>query len=178
MQASELNRDPRQDEVELELVRDKNTSRLRGGRPMSSNLSRGGVSDAQYEGGFGISPHISRTSNSGLEEVRAKVRALDERLNIMQMRMQSSLDAVMAKLGITVEGMASGPSRGAHSPHDDKGKENSRRSVSPTTRSMSKDPVSKVLDFGNAGEKPIVLSTEIPCGSQKASSGHEEQDQV
>jgi len=141
-------------------------------------ICQGGVSDAQYEGGFGISPHISRTGNSGIEEVRAEVRALDERLNIMQMRMQSSLDAVMAKLGITVEGMASGPSRGALSPHDDNGKENSRRSVSPTARTMSRDPVSKVLDFGNVGEKPIVLSTEIPCGSQKASSGHEEQDQV
>ena len=96
----------------------------------------------------------------------------------MQMRMQSSLDAMMAKLGITVEGMASGPSRGAPSPHADKENENSRRSVSPTARSMSKDPVSKVLDFGNAGEKPIVLSTEIPCGSQKTSSRHEEQDQI
>jgi hypothetical protein len=142
----------------------------------------GGVSDAQYKGGFGISSHISRTSNSGIEEVkvevRIEVRALDERLNIMQMRLQSSLDAVMAKLGITVEGMANGPSRGAHSPRDDKGKDNSRRSVSPAARSMSKDHVSKVLDFGNAGEKPIVLNTKIPCGSQKASSGYEEQDQV
>jgi len=75
VQASELNRDPRQDEVEVELVRDKNTSRSRGGRPTSSNLSKGGGSDVQYKGGFGISPHISRISKSGIEEVRAEVRA-------------------------------------------------------------------------------------------------------
>jgi hypothetical protein len=136
------------------------------------------VSDAQYEGEFRISPHVSRTSNVGIEEVKAKVRALDERLNIIQMRIQSSLDAVMAKFGITVERMASAPSRGEHPSNDDKGRSNSHRSVSPTARSMSKDPISKLLDFSNAGEKPIVLNTEIPCGYQKASSGHEEQDHV
>lgn len=43
MQASELNRDPRQEEVEVEFVHDKNTSRSKGSWPMSSNLSRGGL---------------------------------------------------------------------------------------------------------------------------------------
>ena len=110
MQASELNRDPRQDEIEVELIKDNNTSRSKGGSPTPSTMSREGVSDAQYECGFGISPHVSRTGNAGLEEGRAEVRALDEKFNTMQ----SSLDAVMAKLGITVERMASVPSRGEH----------------------------------------------------------------
>ena len=39
--ASQLYRDPRQDEVEVELVRDKNTSRSKGGRSMSSTMSKG-----------------------------------------------------------------------------------------------------------------------------------------
>lgn len=110
--------------------------------------------------------------------MRAEVRALDEQLNTMQIKMQSSLDAVMANLGITVEGMASSPSRGEHPSNDDKGRSNSRRTVSPSARSISNNPVSKLLDFGNVCEKPIVLSTEIPCGSQKTSSGHEEQGHV
>ncbi len=70
LQASESNRDPRHDEVEEELVMDKNTSKSRGGRPLSSNLSKGGVSDAQYECRFGISPHFSRTRGEGMEERR------------------------------------------------------------------------------------------------------------
>lgn len=70
MQVSELHRNPRQDEIEEELIRDNNTSRSKGGRPISSTLSKG-VSHAQYECGFGISSHVSRTSNVGIEEVRA-----------------------------------------------------------------------------------------------------------
>jgi hypothetical protein len=77
----------------------------------------------------------------------------------------------MAKLGITVEEMASAPSRGEHTLNDDKGRSNSRMSVSSTAWSISKDPVSKLLDFDNASEKPIVLSTENHCGSQKHSQG-------
>ena len=42
MQALELSRDPRQEEIEVKLVREKNTSRSKGGRPMSSILLRGG----------------------------------------------------------------------------------------------------------------------------------------
>lgn len=173
-QASELHRDPRQDEVEEELVREKNSLRSQGGRPMSSTLSRGGVSDAKYDCGFLVSPVVSRTGNVGIEEVRAEVRALDQKF----ITMQSSLDAVMAKLGITVAGLSSAPSRGETLSNVDKGRSNSRKSVSPVARSMSKEHVSKELHFGSAGENPIILSTEIPCGSQKASSGHEEPEQV
>ena len=173
-QASELHRDPRQDEVEEELVREKNTLRSQGGRPMSSTLSRGGVSNAKYECGFLVSPHINRTINVRIEEVRAEVRALDQKF----ITMQSSLDAVMAKLGIIVAGLFSAPSRGKILSNVDKWRSNSRKIVSPIARSMSKEHVSKILDFGSAGENPIILSTEIPCGSQKASSGHEEPKQV
>ena len=63
MQTFDLNKDPRQDEIEVELARDKNTSKSKGGRPMSSNMSRE-VSDAQYECGFGVCPHINRTSDA------------------------------------------------------------------------------------------------------------------
>lgn len=84
----------------------------------------------------------------------------------------------MAKFGITVEGMASAPSRAEYPSNVDKGRLNSRRSVSSIVHSMSKEFVSKLLDFGSTGEKPIVLSTEIPCGSQKTSSGHDELEHV
>jgi hypothetical protein len=133
-------------------------------------LCRGGISDAQYECGFGISPHISCTSNVGIDEVKAKVRTLDEKFNTMQ----SLFDSVMTKLDIMVEGMASAPSRGENPPNVDKRRSNSCRIVCPIVRSISKEHVSKLLDFDNASEKPIVLSTEIPCGSQKISLGHEE----
>ena len=178
LQASELNRDPRQDEVEDELVRDKNTSKSKGGRPNTSNMSRGGVSDAQYEGGFGVSPHVSRTQDAGMEERRAEVdlrfNALENKFNAMQ----SSIELVMAKLGITVSRMASAPSGGEQPSSDHKGRADSHRSVSPPARSQSKEPVSKTLDFGSAGEKVTSVSPEIPCGSQKASSLHEEAEQV
>jgi hypothetical protein len=65
---------------------------------MSSILSRG-IIDVQYECEFGISPHVSCTNNVGIDEVRVEVRTLDENFNTMQ----SSLDAVMTKLGTTVE---------------------------------------------------------------------------
>ena len=134
----------------------------------------GGVSDAKYECGFLVSSHVSRTGNVGIEEVRVEVRALDQKF----ITMQSSLDAVMAKLGITVAGVSSAPSRGETLSNVDKGRSNSCKSVSSIARSMSKEHVSKILDFGSAGENPTILSTEIPCGSQKASSGHEEPKQV
>ena len=97
-----MNRDPREDEIEVELVMNNNTPRSKGGHP-SLPLCRGGISDAQYECGFGISPHVSCTGNARLEKVRAKVRALDKKFNTIQ----SSLDAVMAKLRITVKRIAS-----------------------------------------------------------------------
>lgn len=125
-----------------------------------------GVNDAQCECGFGISPHVSRTSDVGIEEVRIEIRPLDGKFNTMQ----SLLDAVMAKLDITLERMASAPSREEHPSNVDKGRSDSRRSLSLLACSMSNDHVSKLLDFGSAGEKPIVLSTEILCRSQKASS--------
>lgn len=178
LQASELNRDPRQDEVEVELISNKNTSKSRGGRPMSSNMSRGGVSDAQYECGFGVSPHVSRTRDEGMDERRAEVdlkfNALENKFNAMQ----SSIELVMAKLGITVPVIASAPSVGEKPLSDQKGRSDSRRNVSPPARSQSKEPVSKALDFSNAGEKITSLSPEIPCGSQKASSTHEEVEHV
>jgi hypothetical protein len=169
VQASKLHRDPLQDEIEEELIRDKNTSLSKGGRPISSTLSKG-VSDAQYECGFGISSHISHTSNVRIEGVKAEVRALNEKFNTMQMKMQSSFDAVMAKFGIMVEGMTTAPSRGENPSNVDKGRLNSRRSVSSIAHSMSKEHVSKLLDVGSAGEKSIVVNTEIPRRSQKASS--------
>jgi hypothetical protein len=58
---------------------------------------RGGVSDAQW--GLELSPNASRTRSADLEEVRAEVRRLDEKFNFIQ----SSLLAMMAKLGIPVE---------------------------------------------------------------------------
>ncbi len=178
LQASELNRDPRQDEVEEELVMDKNTSKSRGGRPLSSNLSKGGVSDAQYECRFGISPHFSRTRGEGMEERRAEVDSKFSALETKFNAMQNSIELVMAKLGITVPGMASDPSMVEQPSRADKRPLDSRRSVSPPARSQSKEPVSKALNFGSAGEKVTSLSPEIPCGSQKASSWHEEVEQV
>ena len=174
MQASELNIDPHQDRIEVKLVRDKNTSRSKGGRPTSSTMSKGGFSNAQYTCGFGIFPYVSRTGNAGFEEVIAELRALDEKFNTMQ----SLLDAVMAKLAITVEKMASTLSRGEHPSNIDKEGSNSRRSVTPLALLMSKEPISKLLDFGSTGDKPIILRTKIPCGSQKASSRHEESEQI
>lgn len=56
-------------------MRDKNTLRSKGGRPMSSAMSSGGVNDDEYECGFGISPHVNRTSNIRIDEVRVEVRA-------------------------------------------------------------------------------------------------------
>ena len=135
---------------------------------------KGGVSDAKYECGFLVSPHVSRTGNIGIEEVRAKVRALDQKF----ITMQSSFDAMMAKLGIMVARLSSAPSRGEILSNVDKGRSNSRKSVSSIAQSMSEEHVSKILDFGSAGGNPIILSTEIPCGSQKTSSGHEESEQV
>lgn len=46
MQAYELNKDPRQDKIEVDLVKDKNTSCLKGGRPLSETILKEGVSDA------------------------------------------------------------------------------------------------------------------------------------
>ena len=40
---------------------------------MSSNMSRGGVSDAQYKCGFEVSPHVSRTRDEGMDERGAEV---------------------------------------------------------------------------------------------------------
>ena len=68
-------------------------------------------------------------------------------------------------LGIMVERMASVPSHGEYPSNVDKGRSNSYKVVYPLARSMSKEPISKLLDFGTAGENPIVLSIEIPCGS-------------
>jgi hypothetical protein len=107
-----------------------------------------------------------------------EIKALDEIFNTMQIKIQSSLDAVMIKFGITVEGMTTAPSREENPSNVDKGRSNSRRSVSSIAHSMSKEFVSKLLDFGNGCEKPIVVSTEIPCGSQKASTGYEEPEHV
>lgn len=76
-------------------MRDKITSRLRDDSLTSSTMSKG-ISDAQYD--FGISPHINYTSNVGLEKVMAEIRQLDEKFNTMH----SSLNAVIAKLGIMV----------------------------------------------------------------------------
>ena len=39
----EFNRDPRQDEIEVELVPDNNISKSKGGRLISSNMSKGGL---------------------------------------------------------------------------------------------------------------------------------------
>ena len=157
----------------MELERTKNTSRSKGGRPTSSTLSKGGgVSDAQW--GLGLSCHVSRTRSVGLEEVRTEVRQLDEKFN----NIQSSFLAVMAKLGISVEREVGTPSREGHPCSVDAGKSNSRRSVSPLARSASKEPTSKVVEFGGAGDLPIVASPEIPSGSQKACSGHEELEHV
>ena len=70
----------------------------------------GGVSDAQYECGFEALPHVSRTRDVGMEdrmaEVDLKFNALKNKFNVMQ----SSIELVMAKLGITVSRMASTPS--------------------------------------------------------------------
>ena len=80
---------------------------------------------------FGVSPHINRTSDVGIEEVRVEVRALDLKFNAMQ----SSIDAVMVKLGITVSRMANAPSCGKQPSNDYKKRSNSRMGVSPLARS-------------------------------------------
>ena len=69
-----MKRDPRQEELEVEFEKPKNTSRSKNGRLVSPTLSKGGggVSDAQW--GLGLSPHVSRTRSAGLEDVRAEVR--------------------------------------------------------------------------------------------------------
>ena len=127
LQTTERNRDPRQDEVEVELVRDMNTSKSKGGQPMSSNMSRRVISDAQYECGFGILPHVSRTSDAGMEEVRAEIRTLDLKFDAMQ----SSIELVMTKFGITVSRMTSAPSGGEQPSSDHKERSNPRKNVSP-----------------------------------------------
>lgn len=116
--------------------------------------------------------YVSRTSNIEIEDVRANVKIIDKKFNTMQ----SSIDTVMTKFGIMVEWMASVPSYGENPSNVDKGRSNFRRSVSPIAHSMSKEVVSKLLDFGSACEKRIVLSTSIACGSQKASSGHKKHE--
>ena len=126
MQTSQLHKDPCQYEIEVESFREKNTSRSKGGRPISSIMSNRGFTDAQYECRFRISPYISRTSNVGIKDVNAE--ALDEKFNVMQ----SSLDAVIAKL-------RNAPSRREKPSNFNKGKLKSRRNVSPIALSMSKD---------------------------------------
>ena len=66
-----MNRDPRQDEIEVGLMRDKNTTWSKCSCPTSSIVSRG-VSDAQC--GFGLSPRVSRMNSVGLEDVRVEAR--------------------------------------------------------------------------------------------------------
>ena len=75
----------------------------------------------------------------------------------------------MAKLGILVEREIGAPSRGVHPCSVDAEKYNSCKSVSPLARSASNEPTT-----GGASDLPIVVSPEVPSGSQKASSGHEE----
>ena len=123
---------------------------------------------------FRLSPHVSCTNSVGLEEVRAEVRQLDEKFNTIQ----SLLDVVMAKLSISVKKVATTPSRGEHPSNVEKGKSSSCRSMSPLTRSRSKEPISKVLEFGGVVEKLIVVGAQNPSGSKKASSGHEEHEHV
>lgn len=94
-------------------------------------------------------------SNVGIEQVRAGVRALDEKFSTMQKK----IDAMMTKLGVTVKRMANSPSRGEHFSNVDKIMSNSCINVFFLARSMSKELVNKLLDCGNACEKPSVLST-------------------
>ena len=99
---------------------------------------------------------------------------MDEKFN----NIQRSLLAVMAKRGIPVEREVGTPPHGGHPWSVDAGKSNSRRSVSLLARSASKEPTSKVVESGGAGDLPIVASPEISSRSQKASSGHEELEHV
>ena len=148
-----------QDEIEVKLVRDNNTSKSKGGRPMSSNISRG-VSDAKYECWFGVFPHISRTSDAKIKEVRIEVRALDQKFNVIQ----SLIVVVMTKLCNTISKMTNVISGGEQPSNDHKGR--SRRSVSPLVHSQSKEPVSKTLEFGRACEKVVTLSQRSPAAPE------------
>lgn len=98
---------------------------------------------------------------------------MDEKFNI-----QSSLLAVMAKLGIPVEREVGTPSRGGHTCSIDAVKSNSRSHVSPLARSASKEPTIKAVESGGASDLSIVASPETPSGSHKTSSGHEELEHV
>lgn len=169
-----MKRDPRREEVEEELERPKNTSRSRAGHPASSTLSKGGggVSDAAW--GLGLSPNGKGTKSADLEEVRAEVRKLDEKFNFFQ----SSLLAMMAKMGIPVEKEVGSPSRLVPTCSVDVAKSNSRGHVSPLARSASKEPASNAVESIGAGDLPIVARAVTPSGSQAASSGHEELEPV
>lgn len=84
----------------------------------------------------------------------------------------------MAKLGIPVEKEVGTPSRTLNPCSVDAVKSNSRRSLSPFARSASKEPTSKAVETGGACNLPIVVSPEMPSGSQKVSSGHDELEHV
>ena len=137
-----------------------------------SRCQRRKISDVQW--GLGLSPHVSRTRSVRLDDVRVEVRQFNEKFN----NIQSSLLAVMAKLGIPVKSEVGTPSRGVHPCSVDAGKSNYRRIVSPLARSASKKPTSKVVKTGDAGDLPIVVSPEIPSGPPKTSLGHEKLEHV
>ena len=99
--------------------------------------------------------------------MRTKVRQLDLKFNTIQ----SSLDAVMAKFGILVERVATTTSRGEHPSNVEKKKSNFPRSFFPLARSRSKDPISKVLEFGGVVGKLIVVGAQNPSRSQKRHNG-------
>lgn len=73
----------------------------------------------------------------------------------------------MAKLGIPVKKEVGTPSRTLNPCNVDAEKYNSRRSVSPLARSVSKEPTSKAVETGGACNLPIVMSPEIAFGSRK-----------
>ena len=84
----------------------------------------------------------------------------------------------MAKLGISLERVATIPSHGKHPSNVEKRISNSLRSVSSLARSRSKKPIRKGLEFGGVVEKPIVVGARNPSESQKALSRHVECEQV
>ena len=70
------------------------------------------------------------------------------------------------------------PSRLVPTCNVDVTKSNSCGHVSPLARSTSKEPANKAVESIGAVDLPIVARPETPSGSQKASSGHEELEEV
>ena len=86
---------------------------------------------------------------------------MDEKFN----NIQSSLHAVMAKLGIPVERCVGAQSRGGHTCSNDTSKFNYQSHVSPLAWSASKEPTRKAVESDGAGDLPIVASPKTPSGS-------------